>query len=764
MLRVLAAVLTWLGCSGGFALAQQPILQTRGGETTIAKQVSTDKSSPLLMQADDLVYDNRNNRVIARGNVEIYYNENVLLADQIIYDKTANTLTALGNVRLKEADGSVVNADRLTLSSNFRDGFIRSMRALTQDDSRVAASNAYRKDGKTVFENGVVTGCKPCEAHPERPPLWRVKATRVIHDKEEQNIYYENAQFELYGVPVAWFPYFYTPDPTVQRRSGFLAPSYGSSASTLGYFATVPYYWAISPEYDLTLSPTFTTKAGYLMQTEWRQRLWNGAYEVKLAGAYNDSTSELLNDRNWRGSVETKGDFALNSIWHFGWNAIIESDDTFRRFYRIDDVYATQRVSQIYLTGMGETNYFNLAFARYGNLTGDVYMYETGTYQKTITATAYPTLDYNYIHNKPVFGGELSVDVNALALSVTDPSVPGSIASRTTRGTIDHLVTQAQWRRTLTDDLGERFTPFFLARGDLYNTSRFVDIDGVSGPADTFTRQMVGAGLDYRYPFVSHSENASHVIEPVAQIIARAGGSNKHVPNEDSQSLVFDDTLLFDVDKFSGYDRMETGTRTNLGVQYTYQAYNGVSVRALGGESIHLAGTNPYDPTTGLGTDRSDYVLGGYIDYKNRFRFLSQFRFNETDFNLLRQSYVAQTKLGFFEGAVSYVAVAAQPQLGFLAPRDEVAGFAAVRLNDEWTVFGDMRYDIDINHWVRNAAGVQYADECFILSVTYQQTYINYLDLVPDTSVLVRVGFKGFGQQTTPSAIGDLSPEAAAFR
>jgi LPS-assembly protein len=761
MLRLLAAVLACLGCLGGFASAQQPSLQTRGGETTVAKHVSPDKASPLLMQANDLVYDNRNNRVIARGNVEIYYNENVLLADEIIYDKTANTLTAIGNVRLKEADGSVVNADRLTLSSDFRDGFIRSMRALTQDESRVAASNAYRKDGKTIFENGVATSCKPCEADPDRPPIWRVKATRIIHDKEEQKIFYENAQFELLGLPVAWIPYFYTPDPTVKQQTGFMAPHWGSSGSTLGYFVTAPFHWAISPNYDLTLSPTFTTKAGYLMQADWRQRLWNGAYEVKFAGAYNDSAHDFFGERNWRGSVETKGAFELNRAWRFGWNAILESDDTFRRFYKIDDIYATERVSQIYLTGMGERNYFNVTLARYGNLTGDTYFYETDTIQKTVTSTAYPSLDYNYIHDKPVLGGELSVDVNALALSVSDPA---TLSAPATRGTIDHIVTQAQWRRTLTDDLGERFTPFFRARGDLYNTSSFRDIDGVSGPADTFTRQMVGAGLDYRYPFVSHTENASHVIEPVAQIIARAGGSNKGVPNEDAQSLVFDDTLLFDVDKFSGYDRMETGTRTNLGVQYTYQGYNGVSARAIGGESIHLAGVNPYDPSTGLGTDRSDYVLGGYLDYKNRFRLLSQIRFNESDFTLSRQSYSAQTKLGFFEGSVSYVAVSAQPLYGFLRGREEVAGFAAVKLDDEWTVFGDMRYDIDSNNWVRNAAGVQYADECFILSVTYQQTYINYLDLVPDTAVIVRFGFKGFGQQTVPSAIGDLSPEAAAFR
>jgi LPS-assembly protein len=148
----------------------------------------------------------------------------------------------------------------------------------------------------------------------------------------------------------------------------------------------------------------------------------------------------------------------------------------------------------------------------------------------------------------------------------------------------------------------------------------------------------------------------------------------------------------------------------------------------------------------------------------NRFRFLTQFRVSEQNLALSRENYSLQTKLGFFQGALSYVSVAAQPQLGFLTARDEIAGFSAVKLNDEWTVFGDLRYDIELSQWVRNSAGIQYADECFILSVTYQQTYISYLDIVPSTSVLVRVGIKGFGQQTTPSSIGDLSPEAAVFR
>jgi LPS-assembly protein len=769
---VTIALLAGAWCLTGIALAQQQARVQQlpgGGETTVAKQVSPNKASPMLLQADDLIYDNRGHRVIARGNVEIYQDDNVLLADEVIYDKSASTLTAMGNVRLKETDGSVVTADRLVLKSNFRDGFVRSLQALTQDDTRVAAANAYKKDNQTIYEKGVVTSCKPCEEHPDRPPAWRIKASRIIQDKDEHNFYYEDSVLEFYGIPVAWVPFFYTPDNTVKQRSGFLTPTYSYNSSTLGYAVAIPYYYAVSPTADLTVTPEFTSQAGYLLQTEWRQKLWNGAYEVKLAGAYNNSADDFFGDRNWRGSVATKGDFELNRSWHVGWNAIIESDDTFRRFYGIDSIYATERISSIYLTGMADRNYFNIAIARYGNLTGsNVFDFQTGTFNKAVTATAYPTLDYNYIHNKPVFGGELRFDVNALALSVNDPAgLVGFNQSNVTRGVTDHIVTQAEWRRTLKDDFGQVYTPFVQARGDFYNVSSFRDITGDQGQADTFTRQMVGAGLDYRYPFVANTGSTQHVIEPVAQIIARTNvANNTRAPNEDAQSLVFDDTLLFDLNKFSGYDRIETGTRTNFGVQYTMQASNGVSVRTVAGESIQVAGKNAYElyAGSGLETPRSDYVLGTYVDYKNMFRAVSQVRLDEKDFGLHSTSSSLQAKLGFLQAGVSYEWVAAEPNLGFPIARQEVSGFSAVKLNDDWTVFGDLRYDIELGQFIRNSAGIQYADDCVIYAVTFQQTWIQIQDIKPNTSVTLRIGIKGFGQQTAPTSIYDISPEAAAFR
>ncbi len=764
IVRLLIGTLVGVQVMFGVAFAEQQSPARKGGETTVSKQFGGDKSSPLLLQADDLVYDNRNNRVLARGNVEIYYNEYALFADEVVYDRTGNTLTAIGNVRIKEPDGALINADRITLKDDFRDGFIRSLKAVTQDDARIAASNAYRKDGSTtVYENGVFTPYKLPADGSNTPPLWRIKATKITQDKVTQNLYYENAQFEVFGIPIAWVPYFYTPDTSVKHRSGFLTPEFKNSTQ-LGFVSAVPYFYSISPSADVTLTPEITTKAGYLMQAEYRQKLFDGSFKVNLSGAYNDNSEDFAKDRQFRGSAQTKGEFGLGSFWRLGWDATIESDDTFRRFYRLDSIYATERVSQVYLTGQGERNYFNMAFYRFGNLTGEVYNYSTGTYERKSNATAYPVIDYNYVHNKAVFGGELSFDLNAVALNVDDPR---ALTNSVYRRDSNHIATEVKWRRSITDDIGQVFTPFTQARGDVYQVSKFQDRDGVNGNDDIFTRQILTAGLDYRYPFVANTGTASHVIEPVAQIITRVGSAaNSKIPNEDAQSLVFDDTLLFDIDKFSGYDRIETGTRANYGAQYTMQAYNGISLRAVGGESVHIAGRNPYDltPGTGLATDRSDYVLGGYFDFRNMFRLVSQIRLNESDFSVARQDYSIQTKLGAFQGAVSYVAVNPQPNQGFFERRQEVAGFAAYKWADQWTLFGDVRYNVEDGRLVRDAVGVQYSDEGLTVSVTYAQTFVTYQDIKPDTTFTVRVGLKYLGQQMISDSIGDLSPEAAVFK
>jgi LPS-assembly protein len=368
----------------------------------------------MLVQATEVDYDYNNSRVSAVGNVQMFYNGTSVEADKVIYDQKTKRLHAEGNIRMTDADGKITYANVMDLSDDYRDGFVDSLHVDTADATRMAATRADRSSGNyTVFENGVYTACAPCKDDPRKPPLWQVKAVRIIHDQLDKMLYFENAQLEFFGVPMAYLPYFSAPDPTVKRKSGFLTPGI-SSNTTFGYAVEVPYFWAIAPDYDATFNPRFMTQQGVLMQAEFRQRLMDGSYQIRAYGIDQLDPGAFAGqpgDRQFRGGVETKGEFALNDKWVWGWEGILLSDYMMMSDYRLSlykDAFAsflqlpTEATSQLYLTGVGNRSYFDARTIYYLSLSGN----------QAQVPVVWPVVDYSNVINHPVLGGEVSYKTN----------------------------------------------------------------------------------------------------------------------------------------------------------------------------------------------------------------------------------------------------------------------------------------------------------------------------------------------------------------
>jgi len=749
------ALLAFMAAHFQSALAQDPSLRipqvpkssfpkTPGG--IFGPKPKIDRAQPLYMQADQLIYDTKTNRVIAQGNVEIYYNNFILTSDQVIYDQNLNKLIAEGNAQLKDPNGSITRADRLEALDDFRDAFIQSLSVVTQDETRIAADKAVRREGNvTEFERGRFT---PCKNDAGMPPLWCLSAARIVHDQQAATITYQDAQFELFGVPVLYLPYFQHPDPSVKRQSGFLMPSQ-STSSTLGYSIEIPYYFALAPNADFTFHPRYYTDHGVLWQGEWRHRLANGQYTVKLAGIDDDTTDDP-DRRGWRGSIETKGQFSLSSWWRYGWDAVLESDDQFRRRFRLDPILQTDRVNVAYLQGMSERNYFGANLYHFGSLVfGDTDL---------ANSRVHPVIDYNYIVGTPVVGGELSFTAHARAMTRTDGT------------NTNHAVVEANWRKKMIDPIGQVWTPFGNVRGDAYSWTDARDpdapLDKTKYTDDSILRGTGQAGLLYSYPFVAHSGWASHIFEPTAQIVVRPNRiDQRRTPDEDARSLVFDDTLLFDIDKFSGYDRLETGTRANVGIQYTLQGNNGLHARAVFGQSIHLGGDNAfadpgltegpspsgsvpnYSPQSGLQTDRSDYVAGLYLSPFSGINLVAQGRFDENDWSLRRQDSYVQANYGPVLAQVGYTYTRFDTQPGIFDTQQEILPTLGFRLTDRWSILGQMRYDIDNQSRIQDLIQLKYQDECFVLTASYIETFVENvgLDIRPDRTLMLRFELKHLG-------------------
>jgi len=812
----LLALATILSLAGGSAMAQTNFFQFQQRPKPAKKSTSLAKPTAqgdkqMLVQAREVQYDHVNERVSALGNVQIYYGGSTVEADKVIYNQKTKRLRAEGNVRLTEASGNITYGDILELNDDYRDGFVDSLRLETPDATRFAAARADRSSGNyTVLQSGVYTACEACKEDPRKPPLWQVKAARIIHDEGEKMIYFEQAQLEFFGKPVAYFPFLSAPDPTVKRKSGWLMPVFGTDTKT-GFSMEAPYFWALAPNYDVTLTPTITTRQGPMLQAEFRHRLMNGAYAIRAAGIrqldkdyfiYDDGSlkgSPTPGYRDWRGAVESSGQFALNQRWVWGWDALLVSDKTFYQDYNLSTMRASNRdpfrtgtwtgndagVSQLYLAGAGNRSYFDARAIHY-------YGFSEADRQSELPVV-HPVMDYFYTFGQPVLGGELTFKSNFTSLTrdsasfdaisqtalnngscgptSADPATNKNLNNcllRGVAGTYSRFSAEAIWKRSITDPFGQVFTPFASVRADAVSMHIQPEA-GVSNFIDTgesnLVRAMPTAGIEYRYPFISVQSWGTHTIEPIAQVIVRPDEpADRRLPNEDAQTLLFDDSNLFRVDKFSGWDRMEGGGRANYGLQYTMQFNQGGFINALFGQSYHLFGTNSFatgDITntgldSGLDTRRSDYVARLSYQPDRIYSLSTRYRFDENTFALRRFEIEGRANYDRWSVSALYGNYDAQPLLGFLSRREGILGSLNIKLTQNWVVQTAARYDIDAEKFDQTRIGVGYVDDCLILGLNYITNYTYSGNPEADHRVMLQLSLRTLGETAVSTGVSGL--------
>ncbi|MBP1850746.1 LPS-assembly protein [Rhizobium halophytocola] len=712
-----------------------------------------------MLAANELLYDRDNQRITARGAVQINYGGYRMVARQVIYDQKTGRMTALGNIEMVEPSGNRLYADKLDVTDDFANGFINAIRIETTDNTRMAAERGERVNGTDfILYKGVYTACEPCREHPERPPLWQIKAERVIENGTTHTVRLEHAKFELFGHSIATVPAIEVPDYTVKRKSGFLFPTMRTS-DNLGFGLTIPYYYVLNNHMDATIKATGFTSQGVLLDGEFRRRFDNGEVTVRAAGIqqmnsdlFDAHTSDSSKDT--RGMIASSGKFDINPRWSFGWDVMAQSDNNFARTYELDDYNQRTHVNQLYLTGLGDRNYFDLRGYYF-----DVQNADTNSELEKQQGVVLPSLDYQYYAPEPVAGGELTANFNLASVSRFDSdiyTVNGVDRYRGLKGNTTRATAEVEWKRSFITPGGLELTPMLAARGDAFS----LNMDTPSGytgdyyDGDAATRGLLTAGLEARYPILMTTANSSHVLEPIVQVYARNDEQHAgQLPNEDAQSLVFNATNLFDSNRFSGYDRVEGGTRANVGFRYTGSFDNGIGVRGIFGQSYQLAGLNSYatddlvkvGSASGLEDDVSDFVGMAAIDLPNGVSVSNNFRLDKDTLDLRRTDSTLTFTNEDLQANLTYTRITAQPEYGFASDNDELQASGSYKLDESWSVFGAMTWDIDSAEISRHGVGISYADECAILSLVYNSERDDDNESASDWSIGARLTFRTLG-------------------
>lgn len=690
---------------------------------------------PVLYYADAQTYDRDLGILILKGDVEFQHEGNVLEADYVTYNENLDIVTASGNVRLRQPNGDIDFVEYVELTGDLKEGIILQLRALLEDDSKLAAVEARKFEDREELDNVVYT---PCELCGDKLPTWQINARRAVKDNEGKNIHFTDAQFRILDTPILYIPYSTQP---LERRSGFLIPR-PQYNTIFGAGVDVPYFIALSEDSDMTIDPIFYSNQNPLVFGQYRQALGFGTFKaegslIKYKKSNKDIKAEKTNHfkiPEWRGHVFGDGEFSLTEDWRLRANGGYVSDKTyFKKF----NVSGWRNEPNLTSEGIleGFVSQRDYAAAKVYHFQG----LQNADDQKTIAAPL-PYLEYNAYSAVDPLGGRFNFNGNLLNLY------------RQQGIKMERGIGEIGWKRPWISPLGQVFSVFGSTRGDLYAIE-----DGKKGMPPALQKKGGGrffpqAGLDWRWPFANIFCDQSYIVQPVGEFITAPdkpiGVKSRHIPNEDSADFEFNDTNLFSTDRFPGYDRIDTGSRAIYGGEILTTGKQFGDVSAFFGQSYSLSPPKRLDSSQGFGRRPSDYVG----------------RLMASPFPWLNLNYRFRLDQSTLKPHVSEAGGTIGPAIARIAADyvflDKSATFDHKKINQialtlssqvtkYWTLVAKARQNL-VNKEegggpLMRGIGAIYRDDCFGLGFTVARQYFKDRDVRPNTTFLMTLFLKNVG-------------------
>lgn len=674
---------------------------------------------PVNLLADEMSFDRESGMVSAYGNVEITHGERTLLADKITYNQNTDIVQAVGNITILEPSGETLFADQITITGDLKDGLVRNIGMILTDRSRLAAEGAKRSGALiTELRKGVYTPCKQCAEDPDAPPLWQIKAVRVIHDKRNKTIEYRDAWLEVYGYPVLYTPYFIHPDPSIRRKAGFLAPGFGGS-SDLGFVTRLPYFYPFDETSDVTATPAFSESEGFQLTLDYRKRFMNGKLDTQISGI-NDSEDEF------RGHVATEGIWDLNKTWRAGFDINRATDDTYLRRFGFDSPPVLE--SRVFAEGFRGRNYLAVNAYAFQDQRADA--------DSIDSPLVMPLIEFSHVGEPDRFGGNFNVEASLLAVSRDD-------SGNDTR----RISIRPSWNRRFSDSVGNLINFSTGIWADAYH------VNNVSRANDTDFTGMTGrifpyASLDWRFPLISQLGKASQTLEPIVNIITSPNGGNPaEIPNEDSQEFEFDDTNLFDVNRFGGIDRVEGGTRVNYGLKWGLYGPTGYGLSLLVGQTYRFHTDDTFAEGSGLEDDLSDIVASARINPSHYLDLAYRTQIAKDGFSARRHQVQATAGVPLLRGTAGYVFFE-EPAESEFTGREELSFSVSSQVSRDWRINVQAIRDLAANEMRSIVSDLVFENECLIVTTRLSRTFYEDRDLQPTDAFTINLLLKTLGQIT----------------
>lgn len=739
----------FLSCALGMCLAAPAYAQDLVAPPVAPPPASDDPLPPDSEQvefiADQVSYDGDTDIVTATGHVRLYRQGSRVRADKVVWDRKQGQVTAEGNVVVMSPARDVVYGDHVTLDDELKSGAIENLLIVLDQGGRIAAQSGTRDaNGVVTVNHAAYTACNVTDSSGcARTPSWKIMAARVVYDPVKQRLRFAGARIALFGLTSIPVPSLSSPIGT-GSASGLLNPLIRYDRVN-GFEYSQPYYLNLAPNRDLTIAPHFYTNTLPLLEGEFRALTAKGAFDVHGYGTYSRQADDNISgvvgssQNQIRGYIAANGRYQFNQNWSATFGLRLTSDETFLRRYdlsredRLRNFVQVERIDQnSYLSIAG----WVVQTLRVGDVQG-------------AQPIALPEIDYRRRFNLGSGAGVLQIEANTLALSRDE-------GQNTQRAFIS-----AQWTLRRITQWGQEVILTTYGRGDAYNTHDTAQtlVNSYSGLEGFQTRAIGAVAVDVKWPLVGPALGGTQRITPRIQVVASPHLRNLDIPNEDSRAVDLEDSNLFALNRFPGYDRFEDSTRFTYGLDYALNV-PGVAINATIGQSYRLSARPSILPDgTGFSDRWSDIVgrteirIRDFVTFTHRYRLDKNglaVRRNEVDATVgSRKTYVV---LGYLRLNRNI-----DPTLEDLRDREEARVGARVAIGRFWSIFGSSTIDLTNRNEdplslsdgfdpVRHRLGVAYEDDCLKLGLTWKRDYQNTGDARAGSSFLLTLSFKNLGR------------------
>ena len=691
--------------------------------------------------ADQVAYDSQADVVTASGAVRMNRDGNYLAADQVIWDRKSGQVRAVGNVVLLTPEGDKLVGDNVLLTDTLQDGTVANLMVVMENGARIAAARGARSGGVTTLENAIYSPCPVTTATGcPRRPSWAITAAKVIDDPAQQRVRFVGGRLQLFGVTLPLLPVFAVSRGT-EGATGWLAPDF-SISSKKGFEIAEPYHWQLGPNRDLTITPHVYTGVLPALEASYRELDSIGAFQ--LGGFLTYGTVESIDPtvtstrQGVRGYFEANGKFQLDPLWSITSSIRVASDKTVTRRY---DITSDDRLrSVINVERISPDSYISIAGWAFEGLRAD-------DEQKQIPI-ALPAIDARF-RVEDVAGGTLQVQGNSLSiLRIEGQDTQRAFAS-------------AEWDLRRLTPWGQELTLTAYARGDVYHTddAESTPVPIYAGTDGWHTRAIGALAADLQWPFIGPLFGGLQRLVPRVQLVLTPPTPNIDIPNEDARSIDLEDSNLFALNRFPGYDRWEDASRITYGLDWSLDRRN-LSIESTIGQSYRLVDRPGIFPQgTGL-TDRlSDIVgrtsirYGRLLDLTHRYRIDKDnfaVRRNEVDLTVGTTQTYAQ--LGYLKLNRNI-----DPAIEDLRDVEELRLAGRVLISRYWSVFGATVVDLTdktedplslADGWepIRHRLGIQYEDDCLQVGLTWRRDYERIGTFSAGSTFAIHLALKGISR------------------